>query len=155
MGDLSRINHHEHTIGTTLNNQTHIRPAQLGDEMSMICGPSGMEGPLKFSIFRWCLERPTSNPWPWLWVLFALVIHATGSSADVLNLDSVNGGTESLEIAKDQIETGEYEEAIRLAEIEIGRTEAIWGRYDIALVEPLVVLGDGLTGYGDYESAPS
>ena len=94
------------------------------------------------------------------------VIHATGSlandaestestlrAANVLNLDSVNGGTESLEIAKDQIETGEYEEAIRVAESEIGRTEAIWGRYDIALVEPLLVLGDGLTGYGDYESA--
>ena len=119
----------------------------------MISGPSRMGCPLNFGIFRGCLEHPTSNPRPWLWVLFALVIQATGSSADVLNLDSVNGGTESLEIAKDQIETGEYEEAIRVAESEIGRTEAIWGRYNIALVEPLVVLGDGLTGYGDYESA--
>ena len=144
----------------------HIRPAQLGAEKSMICGPSGMEGPLKFSIFRWCLEPSTSNQRRCVWILFALVIHAAASTAndasitestlrtaDVLILDGVNGGTESLEIAKDQIETGEYEEAIQLAEREIGRTEANRGRYDIALVEPLVVLGDGLTGYGDYESA--
>ena len=109
--------------------------------------------------------RPQNKFW-WLWIFSSLLMHSIGAIASdavvtksaVQTVDSpstlsASESNETLEIAKDQIETGEYEAAIRLAEREIGRTETILGRYDIALVEPLVVLGDGLAGYGDYDNA--
>ena len=83
----------------------------------------------------------------------SVVTESAMQTVDSSSTHDVNETNETLEIAKDQIETGEYEAAIRLAEREIGRTEIILGRYDIALVEPLVVLGDGLAGYGDYDNA--
>ena len=73
----------------------------------------------------------------------AVVTKSAVQTVDSPSTLSASESNETLEIAKDQIETGEYEAAIRLAEREIGRTETILGRYDIALVEPLVVLGDG------------
>ncbi len=126
---------------------------------SFACGPI-------FAIFR---RRQKSSPRNMLWCLWfflPLLMHAiTATASDVVGEESTKrsvdssssnnstGGNETLEVAKDQIETGEYEEAIRLAEREIRRTETVRGRYDIALVEPLVVLGDGLAGYGDYDNA--
>ncbi|MFP6795519.1 MAG: hypothetical protein VB933_00435 [Pseudomonadales bacterium] len=133
----------------------------------MISSSSSIAREPRFVLFQWRENLSRTNK---LWLLCVvaplLTNHAIGAlgsdsvatesaiqPTDTFSLNNVNDTNEALEIAKDQIETGEYEEAIRLAESEIGRTEALWGRYDSALVEPLLVLGDGLAGYGDYDNA--
>ena len=120
----------------------------------------------KLAVFQWPQNVLLQNKFWLLWIFSSFLMHSIGAIAsdsivsesamqtvDSSSTHNANKTNETLEIAKDQIETGEYEAAIRVAEREIGRIETILGRYDIALVEPLVVLGDGLAGYGDYDNA--
>jgi len=57
----------------------------------------------------------------------SVVTESAMQTVDSSSTHDVNETNETREIAKDQIETGEYEAAIRLAEREIGRTEIILG----------------------------
>lgn len=56
---------------------------------------------------------------------------------------------------EEQIETKEFEAAIQMAEMEVRRIESESTRYEMALVTPLVLLGDALSGFGDHTGALS
>ena len=59
----------------------------------------------------------------------------------------------AVEDAARRVALGEYVEAINIVELEIETIERRSNRYDIELVEPLVVLGGALVGVGDREGA--
>ena len=166
MDDLSLIHDNQHDIASSDNNWPHLQDRWIGGDISMNSRSSLTALKPRSAVFQ---RRQNSSPpnklW-WLGLFSPLLMHAVAATiSDTVAAESTirpveswssnnsNNRNETLEVAKDQIETGEYEEAIRLAESEIRRTEIIRGRYDVALVEPLVVLGDGLAGFGDYNSA--
>ena len=68
-------------------------------------------------------------------------------------LDADTSITNSTNTIREQIEAKEFELAINAAEKQIRNVERGGSRYDLGLIEPLVLLGDALTEFGDYEGA--
>ncbi len=60
---------------------------------------------------------------------------------------------EAVQAAADRVEATEYLEAINTVEAVVEAIEQRSSRYDLALVRPLVVLGDALAGVGDTDGA--
>ena len=81
------------------------------------------------------------------WAFFAAPCAAQTSGAD----DEF--GDAAIEAAAARVRVAEYVEAINVVEAAIEAIEQRKNRYDLALVRPLVVLGDALAGVGDSQGA--
>ncbi len=77
-----------------------------------------------------------------------LVLGSHAVDADVAQAEAVTA-TELESSLREQLESREFLDAASRAENWIARTEAVDGRYDIALAQPLVLLGDARMGLED------
>lgn len=87
-----------------------------------------------------------------LFTLFAVPCLAK----DTISNETVDTNTppaNSTTTIQEQIEAKEFELAINAAENQIRNVERDGSRYDLGLIDPLVLLGDALTEFGDYEGA--
>ena len=75
------------------------------------------------------------------------LLGASGAVADDASEHS------AVQAAAGQVAAGEHVDAINTLEPAIDRIERRSNRYDLALVEPLLVLGDALAGVGDVDGA--
>ncbi|MCY4143070.1 MAG: TonB family protein [Gammaproteobacteria bacterium] len=97
-----------------------------------------------------------------LWRLLAvgavLLFACTGFSEEDSNGENVQVGTpeisvDTLDAIRSRLSTNETDEAISLANSFIDQLEEEWSRFDPILVEPLLLLGDGLRKNGEYVDA--
>lgn len=88
-----------------------------------------------------------------------LLVVASSAAADETAVsrpsETAEGGSEAgaVRSAAGQVAAGEYMEAINSVATVIDRIERRSGRYDLALKDPLLVLGDALAGIGDDQGA--
>ena len=99
------------------------------------------------------LKRKSTNPWRLPAVALGGLLANLGAAADETAAAQTAVETAAVEAAAGQTAAGEHVEAINAVEAVIDRIERRANRYDLALAEPLLVLGDALAGVGDAEGA--
>ena len=95
------------------------------------------------------LKRNSTSAWRLPAVALGGLLVSLGAAAD----DAAAADRAAVEAAASQNAAGEHVEAINAAAAVIDRIERRANRYDLALAEPLLVLGDALAGVGDAEGA--
>lgn len=95
------------------------------------------------------MKRKSTSSWRLPAVALGGLLAHLGAAAD----QAAAADRAAVEAAAGQTAAGEHVEAINTAAAVIDRIERRTNRYDLALVEPLLVLGDALAGVGDAEGA--
>ena len=96
------------------------------------------------------MKRWSNNLWRPLAAVLGGLLTALGAAAAQA---TGTGERDAVAAAAGQTAAGEHVDAINTVEAVIDRIERRSNRYDLALVAPLLVLGDALAGVGDSEGA--